>query len=199
MSVFDLLAKEWDLNSNRVKNAKSFANTLKKIVPIKDKKIIDYGAGTGLVTFSLCDEACEVLALDNSNGMLEELEKKVKSADISNVKTSFHDIETQDLPSGYDLFVSAMTMHHISDTDMFLSKAKDSLKKGGYVAISDLVCEDGSFHSRGNDGVYHFGFDRDEIKKIYQKHGLKVIFDDIIEVIKKDKEYPVFLIVGKYE
>ena len=198
MSVFDSLAKDWDLNPNRVKSAKVLSLTIKKLMNLKDKRVIDYGAGTGLVAFSICDDAKEILAMDNSNGMLEELEKKIKASDIKNIKTQQHDIESERLPSGYDLFISSMTMHHIKDTKEFLTRAKESLNVGGYVAINDLVSEDGTFHSRGNDGVHHFGFDRSKIVDIYRELGFEIVFDDIIEVIKKEKDFPIFLIVGRY-
>ena len=198
MSIFDSLAKEWDLNPNRLKSAKALSETIQKLIPLSGKKIIDYGAGTGLVTFSLCDDAKEVLAMDNSKGMLEELDKKADDANITNIKTSLHDIEDESLPTGYDLFISAMTMHHIEDTKMFLTKAKESLNVGGYLAITDLVSEDGSFHSRGNDGVYHFGFDRSKIVDLYRELGFEIVYDDIVEVIKKDQDFPIFLIVGRY-
>jgi 2-polyprenyl-3-methyl-5-hydroxy-6-metoxy-1,4-benzoquinol methylase len=198
LSIFDSLAKEWDLNPNRLKSAKALSETIQKLIPLSGKKIIDYGAGTGLVTFSLCDDAKEVLAMDNSKGMLEELDKKVSDANITNIKTFLHDIEDESLPTGYDLFISAMTMHHIEDTKMFLTKAKESLNVGGYLAITDLVSEDGSFHSRGNDGVYHFGFDRSKIVELYKELGFEIVYDDIVEVIKKDQDFPIFLIVGRY-
>ncbi len=199
MSRFDLLAKEWDLNSKRVKNAKAFAKKLKSLIDLEGKSVIDYGAGTGLVTFFINDEAKEVLALDNSKGMLKELDKKIESLGVENVKVALHDMHEDEMPKEFDLFISAMTMHHIKSVELFIKKAKSSLRKGGYVAISDLITEDGSFHSRGNDGVYHFGFDLEELKREFKKQGLKVIFSDIIEVIKKEREYEVFLIVGKYE
>jgi ubiquinone/menaquinone biosynthesis C-methylase UbiE len=198
MSVFDSLAKEWDLNPNRVKSAKVLSKTVKDLINLKDKSVIDYGAGTGLVAFSLCDDAKEILAMDNSSGMLEELERKIKEGDIKNIKTQLHDIESERLPTGYDLFISSMTMHHIKDTKEFLTKAKESLNVGGYIAINDLVREDGTFHSRGNDGVHHFGFDRSKIAKYYKELGFEIVFDDIIEVIKKEKDFPIFLIVGRY-
>jgi 2-polyprenyl-3-methyl-5-hydroxy-6-metoxy-1,4-benzoquinol methylase len=182
-----------------VKNAKAFAKKLKSLIDLEGKSVIDYGAGTGLVTFFINDEAKEVLSMDNSKGMLDELDRKIDLFEAKNVKTMLHDIHYDKMPKGYDLFVSSMTLHHIKSTKLFIKKAKESLKEGGYLAISDLITEDGSFHSRGNDGVYHFGFDLEELKREFKKQGLKVIFSDIIEVIKKEREYEVFLIVGKYE
>ncbi len=197
MSIFDKLAKKWDLKPRRVESAKKFVDRLGDVVDLRDKRVIDYGCGTGLVSFLLLDRVKEVLALDNSKGMLEELNKKIELSQLRDIKAQKHDISKESLPCGYDLFVTSMTLHHIKDIDDFISKAKASLNSGGHIAISDLVSEDGTFHSRGNDGVYHFGFDLDNLAKRFNKAGVEVIFNDEIYSIKKDKEYPIFMIVGR--
>ncbi len=198
MSRFDKLAQEWDLNPRRVESAKNTTTHVKKLIDIKDKDIIDYGSGSGLVAFDLCEEANSVFAMDNSYGMLKEIENKISHSDIDNIKTQLHDIDHQDLEKcAFDIFVSAMTMHHIKDTKLFLQKAKDSLKKGGYIAISDLESEDGSFHSRGNEGVEHFGFDLKTIREIVESIGMEIIFLDIIETISKDQDFHIFLLIAK--
>ncbi len=198
MSRFDKLAQEWDLNPRRVESAKNTTTHIKELIDVRDKDIIDYGSGSGLVAFDLCEEARSVVAMDNSSGMLKEIENKISRSDINNIKTRLHDIDHQEIEKGkFDIFVSAMTMHHIKDTKLFLQKAKDSLKKGGYIAISDLESEDGSFHSRGNEGVEHFGFDVEEIREIVESIGMEVVFLDIIETISKDQDFHIFLLVAK--
>jgi len=196
VNIFDSLAKEWDQNSNRVKNAKTLYEKLDTLLDLEGKKIIDYGAGSGLLSTLLAQKASEVLALDSSKKMLEQIDKKIKDYKIPNITTLHHDIQKDDLPKNYDLFVSSMTLHHIEDTKEFIAKAKSSLEKGGHIALLDLCSEDGSFHSRGNDGVYHFGFDLDELRSLCEELGLDLIFLDEIYEIKKEKNYPVFLLVA---
>ena len=197
MSRFDKMAKEWDLNPRRVRVAKSVTSKIKELIDIKDFEICDFGAGTGLISFNLFEEAKSITAVDNSKGMLKELETKAKKANIKNIKPLNLDIEKEHLPKeSFDLIVSSMTMHHIKDTKLFLKKLKSSLKKGGYIAISDLIKEDGTFHTKGNDGVYHYGFSKDELVKIFEKLNIKVIDFSIVEVIKKHRDFEVFLIVG---
>jgi 2-polyprenyl-3-methyl-5-hydroxy-6-metoxy-1,4-benzoquinol methylase len=199
MSRFDRLAQEWDLKPERVNSAKKVSDTLKSLFDLKGMDILDYGAGTGLVSFDLSEDARRVIAMDNSKGMLEEIEKKAQNASINNVHTRYHDIDLEALPQAqFDLFISSMTMHHIKDTKDFLTKAKSAVIKGGYVAINDLELEDGTFHSMGNDDVAHFGFDTARLKTLFEELGLEVVFLETIEVIAKKKEYPIFLIVGKH-
>ncbi len=198
MSKFDKLASEWDLNPRRVESAKNTTSKIKELIDIRGKDIIDYGSGSGLVAFDLFEEARSVVAMDNSIGMLQEIERKIQSGNIENIITLLHDIDHQDIEKEkFDIFVSAMTMHHIKDTKAFLQKAKNGLKKGGYIAISDLESEDGSFHSRGNEGVEHFGFDMKNIRETFESIGMEVAFLDIIETISKEKDFNIFLVVAK--
>ncbi len=196
---FDRLAQEWDLKPQRVASAKNLSEKLAKYFDLEGMKIVDYGAGTGLVSFNLCEKAHQVIAMDNAQKMLDEIEKKAQNAGIENVHTRYHDITKEELPKEmFDLFISSMTMHHIPDTKSFLQKAKESVIKGGYVAINDLEKEDGSFHSMGNDDVAHFGFEREKLENLFEDVGLEVVSYEVIEVIEKAKKYPIFLIIGKH-
>ncbi len=195
---FDRLAQEWDLKPERVKSAKNVSEKLNELFDLEQMKILDYGAGTGLVSFDLCEKAHHVIAMDNAKKMLEEIDKKANNAGIDNVYTRYHDINKEALPKAqFDLFISSMTMHHIEDTKAFLEKAKASLVEGGYVAINDLEREDGTFHSMGNDDVAHFGFEKEDLRVLFEEVGLEVVYFETVEVISKEKDYPIFLIVGK--
>jgi len=198
MSRFDKLAKEWDLNPRRVNSALRTTDKLKELIDIKDMDILDFGSGTGLISFSLFEEARSVTAMDNSQGMLDELNRKTKVSGISNIKTELFDADNSKLPkNSYDLIVTAMTLHHIKDPALFIQQAADALRSGGYLAISDLESEDGTFHTHGNEGVEHFGFDKEQIKKWYEDAGLEVFFLMTNEIINKHQEFNVFLAVGK--
>jgi 2-polyprenyl-3-methyl-5-hydroxy-6-metoxy-1,4-benzoquinol methylase len=198
MSRFDRLAREWDLKPQRVASAKNVTAKIKSLLTLEGMRLLDYGAGTGLITFNLCEEVSSVIAMDNAKKMLDEIDKKAQNAAIYNVHTRYHDINHEDLPQAqFDLFISSMTMHHIEDTEDFLQKAKASLVEGGYLAINDLESEDGTFHSMGNDDVAHFGFDKEKIYQLLESMGMEIVFLDTVEVISKAKDYPIFLIVAK--
>jgi 2-polyprenyl-3-methyl-5-hydroxy-6-metoxy-1,4-benzoquinol methylase len=198
MSRFDKLAKEWDLNPRRVNSALKTTRKLKEIIDIRGMDILDFGSGTGLISFDLFEEADSITAMDNSLGMLEELDIKVKEAGILNIKTKLFDANISKLPkNSYDLIVTAMTLHHIKDPKAFIDDAKESLKMGGYLVISDLESEDGTFHTRGNEGVEHFGFDKQQIKEWYEDAGFELLYLNRNETIKKDQDFHIFLAIGK--
>ncbi len=198
MDRFDRLAKTWDLNPRRVESARRTTQRIRSLIPLHEAYILDYGSGTGLIAFGLADLARRIDAMDRSEKMLEALKKKVEESGYTQIVPIRHDIEKEPLPPArYDLVVTAMTLHHIEDPDLFVQKALQALKPGGYLAISDLEREDGTFHTHGNEGVRHFGFDPADIEALYRRHGLKMRTLERIHVIRKHRDFPIFLAVGQ--
>ena len=71
------------------------------------------------------------------------------------------------------------------------------LKPNGQIALADLDTEDGHFHSENTEGVYHFGFDRKELKHLFEENGFKnVEFVTTHTIDKAGKPYPVFLLTA---
>ena len=69
---------------------------------------------------------------------------------------------------------------------MFAKKAYKTLTNDGYLAINDLDKEDGSFHKKhNNNGVFHFGFDKDELEKILIDNGFKIVDYKIVLIDKR--------------
>ncbi len=199
MSRFDKLATQWDLNPRRVESALKTTRKIKTLIDLKDKDILDYGSGTGLVSFDFFEEANSLTAMDNSQGMLDELERKVLQENISNIKTFLHDANNDMLPkNSFDLIVTAMTLHHIKKPDEFILNAVKALTKEGCLAISDLESEDGTFHGSGHDDVEHFGFDKEQIQHWFEEAGLEMVYLETNETIKKHQDFNVFLAIGKY-
>jgi len=198
MNRFDLLSKTWDEKPRRVENAKKIGEAIvRKLNPLKDWKVLDFGAGSGLLTFFLQPYVGEIETMDNSQGMVEVLREKVQKSGVKNVKPILGDIEEIDLgKEKYDLVVSSMTLHHIKDPLGLFKKLFASLKRGGYVAIANLQKEDGTFHET-NESVYHFGFHKEELEKYLTLAGFEVVEISAVNVIKKNgREYPVLLAIG---
>jgi 2-polyprenyl-3-methyl-5-hydroxy-6-metoxy-1,4-benzoquinol methylase len=199
MSRFDKLASQWDLKPARVESALKTTRKIKSLIDIKDKDILDYGSGTGLVSFDFFEEARSIVAMDNSQGMLEALNRKTTEANISNISTTLHDANSDKLPKKvFDLIVTAMTLHHIKEPENFIQNASDALRTGGHLAISDLESEDGTFHSMGNDDVEHFGFDKEQIRTFFEEAGLEMVYLETNETINKHRDFNIFLAIGKH-
>ncbi len=197
MSRFDKIAKEWDMSDVRSELSKNIAKTLIKNVALdRSMSIMDFGAGTGLLTSHMLGRVAKVAAVDISAGMLNELSQKDELKEF--VTPYCQNIIHERLKDDFDGIISAMALHHVEDTDEILRVFYEHLKDGGFLALADLDREDGTFHAHGNDGVFHFGFDRDALHVKLKNIGFKEINFTTAYTIKKDDKnsYPIFLLTA---
>jgi tRNA (cmo5U34)-methyltransferase len=177
LSRFDREALSWDSNPGRVALARAIADTMIRQVPFSPSMdVMDYGAGTGLITLRLQPLIGSIMAVDTSREMLNVLEDKLRKLGASNVTTRLLDLEkTPGLSGKFDAIVSSMTLHHVQDTLTVFRRFFEALKVGGWIAAADLDTEDGTFHP-DSTGVYHQGFDRGEVSALLQRVG----FADVV-------------------
>jgi 2-polyprenyl-3-methyl-5-hydroxy-6-metoxy-1,4-benzoquinol methylase len=197
MSRFDSAAADWDKGDLRQRIARNVAQTILNHIPLNESMdLLDFGAGTGLLTYNILPHVRSVTAVDTSPKMLEMLQSK--STPEHQIKTACCDITQMPLNETFDGIISSMAMHHVEDASVFLKTLYDHLNPGGFTAIADLDKEDGTFHSRGNEGVFHFGFDRDNLEEMAKEAGFSdIAFDTAITIEKPYGSYPVFLMMAK--
>ena len=198
-SAFDERAKTWDADPRRLQLAADISAALERHVPLRsDWTALDYGAGTGLLTFALAPRVRSILAVDASQGMLAVLAQKAKTTGLRSVATLQADFTRDPLPSGpFDLAASAMTLHHVADVDRLLQQFFALLAPGGHLALADLDAEDGSFHGHAA-GIFHFGFDRVVFAQQLAAagfHGLR--FDTAARTVKNGRSYTIFLVAAR--
>lgn len=194
--LFKEKAKDWDANSRRMQLSKAISGAILEHVPFNSSmEVLDFGAGTGLVTSQIAPHVHSVTAVDISESMLEKLKEKNELKD--KVRTVCQDITQYPLNHQFDVIVSAMAMHHVEDTENLLQQLSNHLKPGGQIALADLDSEDGSFHSEGTEGVYHHGFERDNLQIILEKKGFRDIRFVTAHTIQGEKGvYPIFLMLA---
>lgn len=199
MTNFDERAKDWDSDPIKVERARVVADAIRNAVPLSPHmKALEYGCGTGLLSFALQPELGSITLADTSQGMLDVLKEKISSAGVSNMHPVRLDLATDPIPTErYDITYSLMTLHHIHDVKNILAKFRDLLISDGYLLVADLDQEDGSFHTDGTTDV-HKGFARDELRKMVEDTGFgNVVFSTAYEIKKKigdeEKTFPVFL------
>lgn len=203
MTNFDERAREWDSDPDKVKRARAVAESIRKAIPLsKNMNALEYGCGTGLVSFALqADLGCITLA-DTSQGMLDVLNEKIADAGVTNMHPIRLDLAVDPLPAErYHLTYSLLTLHHIADTKNILTQFHAVLEPDGYLLVADLDKEDGSFHTDGSTDV-HLGFARDELQKMVENIGFgNVMFSTAYEIKKeingKEKVFPVFLMAAQ--
>lgn len=199
MGRFDDLAKAWDSKPERVEGAMIFVDKVKEYLKcdIKNFIVLDYGCGSGLVSFGFAGEVSCVEGLDCSSGMIEVYNKKAKQIEMDNIFGKIHDINKEDLSGNkYDIVVTNMTMHHVNNIEDFVFKLANSLKVNGKLFVADLYKEDGTFHSDNTD-VVHFGFSEDEVYHVFFKAGLKnITIEKLHSINKVNTSYDIFIAIG---
>jgi tRNA (cmo5U34)-methyltransferase len=155
---FNTRAKTWDENPMRQQLTQSIFDFIQKTISLhQSMTALDYGCGTGLLSFLLSEKVKSVHAVDTSSGMLEQVKSKIAQTKINNISTDVFDAENEKLPDvRYDLIVSAMTLHHLNDAPATITKLISLVSPGGWIALADLCKEDGSFHT--DVKVKYFGF-----------------------------------------
>ena len=198
MSLFDEAAKSWDSKPHRVETARRVGEAILSSVPVsKEWRVLDFGAGTGLLTLFLAPHVSEIVALDNSKGMIDVLREKIDKLDANNVRPFLGSYSDFQFEFPFDLVVSSMSVHHVKDVEELFKWFSSILKTGGYVAVADLVKEDGTFH-RDNTGVFHFGFEKTEFEDYMNSAGIEPVEFKVIHSIERNgREYPIFLSVGR--
>ncbi len=196
--LFKDRAKDFDSNDVPRQLSVNIGATLLRTVKLeKTMQVMDFGAGTGLITAQIVPHVQQVTAVDISPSMLEQLLSKHHLK--GKVETICQDITAKPLGRKFDLIVSAMAMHHIQDTDRMVQALAEHLKPGGQIALADLDSEDGTFHHAGIQGVFHAGFDRMSFQSLLTKYGFHAIqFTTAHTVQKEGREYPVFLVVASH-
>jgi len=193
---FQNKANSWDEGKTRVEGAKNIAQAIcSKIALHKEMESMDFGTGTGLLGFEIAQFTKKVYGVDTSESMLLKL--KAKNTPELAIETYCQDIVLHPLEQTFDGMVSSMTLHHIENLELFFQTLYKNIKKDGFIAIADLELEDGTFHS-DNTGVFHFGFDVEELSKIVLACGFKdVEFENINTIKKPDKEFGIFLLTAR--
>ena len=194
--LFAHKSKSWDMNSKRVQNAKGIAELIVKNIKLdKSMELMDFGAGTGLLSYFVAPYVKKIVAVDNSPSMLKEFESKCNEF-VCETEVIEKDLSVETLDRKFDGIISSMTIHHLEDIIALFSKLYDMLDEGGFIAIADLDNEDGSFHS-DNTGVHHHGFDREALQLIAEEAGFKEVKFDLASTINKPhRTFTVFLLTA---
>lgn len=193
---FEHKASSYEQNKNRVDNVENIAHSIHRAVKFdKTMHIMDFGSGTGLLLERVATQVGKITAIDISKSMNSQLNEKRNRLGCE-IEILEVDLEKSHIEQKFDGIISSMTMHHIEDVSALFGKFHSMLNDGGFIAISDLDSEDGSFHTE-DTGVFHFGFDRNAILKVASDAGFRNVDISSASVVHKPQgDFPVFLLTG---
>lgn len=140
----------------------------------------DIGAGTGFITEGLLQRGLHVIAIDQSEAMLDAM--KVKLAAYTEV--DYRVGESERLPINdetVDYVFTNMFLHHVERPATAIREMARVLKAGGKVVLTDLDKHGFEFLKTEQHDRW-LGFQRAEIKQWLENAGLRnVRIDDVGE------------------
>jgi len=203
MSELDIKAAAWDHDPMHVERSQSVASGIIETIPHPaNMTALEYGSGTGITSFFLKDHFKNITMMDNSSVMVEVINKNILRSSIPNLKAVLFDLEKNQWEgSKFDIIITQMVLHHITDYKSILRKFSSILNPEGYISIADLYSEDGSFHGEGFNG--HKGFDVGVLSSEIQALGFNIISANKCFTINKEiaglgiKQFDLFLLTAK--
>ncbi len=176
---FDELAGKFGREYVPGRSWKGLAEALLKI--LNYDTVADLGAGEGTLSQLLAQRAKHVIAIDNSEKMVEFGKSLAKKHDLANLEYRLGDIETPPIDdTSVDLAVFSQALHHARHPSIAIQEAHRILKPGGRLIILDLLQHT---FEKARDLYYDtwLGFSEVELKDMIAKAGFKEIETVIVD------------------
>ncbi len=146
---------------------------------VKDGLIIaDIGAGSGYITEGLINKQLKVIAIDQSEKMIEVMRQKFREHD----NIEYRPGESENLPfkdHEVDIAFANMYLHHVEDPQKSIYELNRILKIGGKLVITDLDKHKHEFLVKEQHDRW-MGFDRSDIQTWFKDAGFKNVQIDCI-------------------
>jgi ubiquinone/menaquinone biosynthesis C-methylase UbiE/biotin operon repressor len=134
---FDELAGRFGREYVPGRSWKGIAEALLKLLP--PLVVADLGAGEGTMSQLMAQRAKKVIAIDNSEKMVEFGSDLAKRHGIRNLEYRLGELEDVPIPTGtVDLAFLSQALHHARHPERAVAEAWRILKPGGRIVILDL-------------------------------------------------------------
>ncbi len=167
---FDRVARDWDEMREEYYSDEVRVGALAAAGVEKGKTAADIGAGTGFITQGLIQEGLRVIAVDQSEAILNEMKRKFGDIDTIDYRVG----NAQDLPipdETVDYAFANMCLHHVESPPDAIREMARILRPGGRIVITDADEHDFEFLREEHHDRW-LGFNRSDIKAWFQAAGL---------------------------
>jgi ubiquinone/menaquinone biosynthesis C-methylase UbiE/biotin operon repressor len=166
---------------------KSIAEALLQLLP--PMVVADLGAGEGAFSLLLAQRAQQVIAVDNSDRMVELGSALAKKTGVTTLEYRKGDLEAVPIADGsVDLALFSQSLHHALHPARAVGEAWRILRPGGRIAILDLV-QHRFAEARELYADVWLGFSEVELEKLLTKAGFGNVHT---AVVHKETEAPFF-------
>jgi len=184
---FNQIAGRFDRVYGPGRSWQAFGHLLLRILP--PLVVADLGAGEGLLSELLARRAKKVIAVDNSEKIVEFGKAKAKKNHLKNLEFRLGDLQNPPIDANsVDLVILSQALHHAENPADALAAAHNILKSGGQILILDLLKHNFD-KSRELYGDRWPGFAESDLHHWLENAGFKKIE---ISVVAREEQPPHF-------
>ena len=164
-NVFDQIANKYDSPKQQ-----ALANVIRQAIEKEwgdqsDKRVLDFGCGTGLISLPLAHQVKELLLVDVSTEMVKVTQEKVTQQQLTNATVWNADFLQQRPTFKVDTILVSLVLLHVPQTEEILACLADMLAEHGQLIIVDFDKNPLVYHER-----VHNGFEQEQLKQILAKN-----------------------------
>lgn len=184
---FNQVAGRFDRSYGPGRSWQAFGHLLLRVLP--PLTVADLGAGEGLLSELLARSCKKVIAVDNSEKIIEFGAAKAKKNGLKNLEFRLGDLQNPPIqPASVDLVILSQALHHAEEPGKAIAAAARILKPGGRIMILDLLAHKFE-QARELYGDRWLGFAESDLHRWLEDAGLKKIE---INVVAREDEEPHF-------
>ena len=170
---FDRVARDWDEMREGYYSDDVRVGALAAAAVEKGKVAADIGAGTGFISQGLVQEGLRIIAVDQSEVILNEMKRKFDGLSTIDYRVG----NAQDIPipdETVDYAFANMCLHHVESPPDAIREMTRILKPGGKLVITDADEHDFEFLREEHHDRW-LGFNRSDIKTWFEAAGLSAV------------------------
>jgi len=169
-AYFGRIAGEWDDIRTQLFGSGFTQLGLLALLP-PDWVVADLGCGTGNAAEPLSQHVERVIAIDQSQPMLDAAQKRLSGCD--NIDFRLGDLNDLPLPDeSVDAATCVLVLHHLADPDQAVREMTRIVKPGGVALVIDMLphTHDDYVHTMGHA---HLGFDPASLSAVFRAAGFR--------------------------
>src|SRR5215472_5281002 len=192
---FNQIAGRFDRVYGPGRSWQAFGHLLLRILP--PLVVADLGAGEGLLSELLARRCKKVIAVDNSERIVEFGAAKAKKNNLKNLEFRQGDLQNPPIdPNSVDLVILSQALHHAENPAAALRSAHKILKPGGQIWLLDLLKHN---FEKAHElyGDRWLGFAEGDLHRWMEEAGFKKIEISIVAAEEQPPHFQTILASGE--
>jgi ArsR family transcriptional regulator len=184
---FNQVAGRFDRSYGPGRSWQAFGHLLLRILP--PITVADLGSGEGLLSELLARRCKKVIAVDNSEKMVEFGARKAKKNGLKNLEFRLGDLQNPPIePNSVDLVILSQALHHAEKPDETIRATHRLLVPGGQLLMLDLAKHK---FERAHElyGDQWLGFAESDVQRWLEEAGFKKVE---VSIVAREEQPPHF-------